>query len=454
MDNFNLNNYNRVYFCGILGVSMQGLAKHCLFLGKKISGSDANCSAIEVFDKNVLISSGLSLKNIKKFQPDLVVYSSAISLTHKELIYAKKKNIKTIKRSELLGEILKLGSKSIAVSGCHGKTTITAMLAHVLYSANIKFTAFIGGDDTFFGNYFSNGYDFVLTEACEFKKNFLDLSPNYCIVSNIDDDHQDSFVDMQDRISTFKKFIEGKVAIINEDDINSNSLKHFTSVSIGIKNKAQYCAKNLQLISPTLSMFSLYCGNRYLCKITLNVGGLYNIYNALSCCALCCSLNIDIKYIKKGLKSFCGVKRRLQNIGKIQDCEVIIDYAHHPTEIACVLDNLKITEKDLVVFQPHTYSRTKCLMDSFVKVLGTVKNLVIYKTYPAREKFDRLGDFTTLYNNICNGNNSVKLIKTQANLIKYLTKKINFDRIIFLGAGDMPNKIQKIINSKKRLKNV
>ena len=447
MSKLNLNNYNRVYFCGILGVSMSSLAKHsAIQLGKAVSGSDSAIKGkVSLFD-GVIGYSGKNLNAIKSFNPDLVVYTSALDMSNKELRYAKKNGIAICKRSEFLGAICGQYKTSVAISGCHGKTTVTSMVARILRSANKNFTSFIGGVDNQLGNYYYSGEDIVILEACEFKKNFLDIKANISVVLNIDNDHADSFLDMNDRIETFKKFASNGVSIINADDKYCSSLIGITTLTYGINKTSKYSARSVKLNSFGGYTFDFYIGDVKKGKIELKILGKHNIYNALCACAVADSLNIPFIKTKSALENFENVKRRMEYVGKLYDKDVFCDYAHHPTEINSFINGIACkSSQNLFVFQPHTYSRTRELMSEFTKVLSQVNNLIIYKTFPSREKFDKKGSAKSLYKEIKNEkNNNVKYASSPRRLKKELCKNSFYGKIYVLGAGDVYNIIKKL----------
>ena len=435
---------------------MSALAIHSFNSGLEVCGSDKAVKKTDnLKDFPIKIYSGKSAKNIKKFSPDLVVYTSAISSNSPELKFARKQGLKILKRSEYLGLILKGFNKSVAVCGCHGKTTTTAMLSHVIKESDLEFTTFIGGEDSALGNYYSNGNKLAVCEACEFKKNFLDLSPTHAIVLNIDDDHQDSFVDMQDRINCFKKFISNSLSVVNADDENAKKTIGNTSVTYGINSKCAYKAKNVKQNKFLGVSFTLYFNDNRLGRINLREGGVHNVYNALSVSAISLNLGVPFTSIKKGLEGFEGVSRRMQNLTDLLSpsekvktrVQIIADYAHHPTEIKRLIEQVRAGNSDHFVFQPHTYSRTRELMDKFVDVLSDVENLYIYKTYPAREKRDKKGDAKALYKALKKKRASlkVKYVKNDRRL-KAVFNSVKEGRIFVVGAGDLYDKVKKYLN--------
>ncbi len=428
---------------------MDALARYCFSRGFHVSGSDTvfSDSVKKLITMGVPVLKGHRGKNIEG--ADLVVYSSAISVDNPELLCSQRKNIPTIKRSVLLGEILKEYKTKIAVCGSHGKTTTTSMIAHILNCANVHPTAFIGGEDCEFGNLLDGEGDFAVCEACEYKKNFLDLSPDIAVVLNIDKDHCDSYLDIEDEIQTFAKFIEGKRSVVNVDDVNARKIIDSHSVTYAIENPARFTAKNLESDSGKYS-FDVYNEKKKLGKISLSVAGKHNIYNALSAVACCSLCGIEFPKIKEGLENFCGVKRRNEYLGELLGQKVYCDYAHHPKEIFETLKTVSEQNRHpLVIFQPHTYSRTVALMEEFSAVLSACERLIIYKTYPAREEFNKEGCAHTLYEKIIKNGGNATYAHTPQDLYKSIKRNIaDTSCILTLGAGDVYEIIKSFV--KKR----
>ena len=443
--------YKKIHFIGVCGVSMSGLALHLNSLGFKVSGSDIsnNLTLKRLKNKGILTFNKHSPSNLEGV--DLVVYSSAIDENNPEIVEAKKQNIPLLKRSQLLGQILSTYKNSIAVSGCHGKTTTTAMINLALEFNNLDPTVFIGGNYKKMGNYKKGSSSFAVVEACEFKKNFLDLSPKYAVVLNIDNDHLDCYKNMQEIKNTFSSFIDGAISIINIDDCYAKDILNFTTLTFGINNKACFMAKKLKFNGRGYS-FSVYAYSTYLGRVKLKVLGKHNVYNALATIALTETLKLPFLKTKLALESFSGVERRNQFLGSLQGCDFYADYAHHPKEINSTLSAFNSLNKPYgVVFQPHTYSRTKYLMEEFILALKGVKDLIIYKTFPAREKFDKEGCAKTLYHNL---KESGKETVYYANDIKELKNaliklKEKYKIIVFLGAGDIYDIAKKLLKIKK-----
>ncbi len=438
--NFTNFKFLNVFFIGIGGISMSALAKYFMANGYVVSGSDNAKSSLTVELEKLGATVFYSHNPTNLNGVELVIYSSAISSDNPELSFAVEKGIPCIKRSRVLGEILSRYKRSVAISGCHGKTTATAMLSQILLSANLDPTVFLGGEYSVYGNFLRGNSNLAIAEACEYKKSFLDLDPKIAVVLNIDNDHLDSFDGMADLVSSFKQFVGNRLAVINADEKYINDISNCTTVTFGINNIATYYAKDITQTQSGISFVANAYSKPY-GKINLAVKGVHNVYNALSAFAVADMLGVPFCTIKRGLQAFNGVKRRNELLGSVNGIEFYADYAHHPSEIKATLSAFKGNGDFITVFQPHTFSRTRILMKDFVSAFNGQDNLIIYKTYPAREDFDRKGCARTLYKNLQENLSNCYYAdsKTQLNnLIGQITKNNGkIRRVVFLGAGDI-----------------
>jgi UDP-N-acetylmuramate--alanine ligase len=437
----------KFHFVGIGGVSMSALAEYSHLNGAIVSGSDQVKSAKtdRLVNLGCKIYTGHRAKNVR--DADAVIYTVATSNDNPEIRYAKKKGIPVYTRGEFLGSVMDRYENSVAISGCHGKTTTTAMIASVLISAGKDPTVFLGGDHYEFGNFRAGHSNFAITEACEYKKSFLNIRPKIAVVLNVGNDHLDTYGNIDEVISAFNKFIGNNFAIVNADDMNSKQVFNASTVTFGINNLACYRATQIKnqkgAYSFNLNAYSINRG-----RVKLKVLGYHNIYNALATFAVCDILGISFSHIKKGLEEFLGVKRRNEYLGKINGVEFFADYAHHPDEIKVMLDLYKQNgDNFLTVFQPHTYSRTKLLMDDFVCNLKRTNPLIIYDTYPAREKYDEDGSAHALYNMLREvGQEKVYYAQDEGRLIGLINEcSVDVNRVLILGAGDVYEKIKKLL---------
>ncbi len=416
---------------------MSALAKFLSINGYRVSGSDGvrseQTEALAFYGINVFI--GIDEDRAELLNADAVVYTDAVSSCHDELKRARRLKKRLFSRAELLEMLCKQFSKVAAVSGSHGKTTCTSMCAHILKSANVPFTAHIGGEDSQFSNFYSSGEEYFVTEACEYKKNFLKVKAETVAILNIDLDHMECYLDEQELLSSFKKFATAaKTAFVCADDKRCLELGDFPS--FGIKNTlADYRAIELRENGQRYS-FTVEEYGKALCRVRLNGVGYCNVYNALAAFAMMRSFGFCEQEIVKGLESFTAVKRRFERIGGYKGVSFICDYAHHPREIVSTIATAqRICKGNLyVVFQPHTYSRTKLLMGEFVEALRPLQHLMIYKTFPARETYDEEGSGERLAQRLGNC-----LYSENVYVLKMWIKKTvkEGDLVLFLGAGDI-----------------
>lgn len=407
---------------------MSSLAKFLFNHGKKVEGSDI-CDSVFTDDlrKNGIAVSVGSRPSIKDF--DAVIYTDAVRDNDLQLCEARQLGKPLLSRGQLLYEISKNFKNVIAVSGCHGKTTCSSMLAHIFKVADKKFGAHIGGRDLDFGNYFYNGNDYFITEACEYKKNFLLLKPDVALVLSSRADHLECYGSEEELKKSYSHFAgAANVKICLYGDIDLGGL------TFGFDKNADYSARRICEENGRYS-FTAYEGDCELGRISLNVYGKHNILNAVAATAAARSAQISFRDIRQGLSEFRGVERRFENIGNINGATIIADYAHHPDEIKVSLRAAKkITSGRLfVVFQPHTYSRTKNLFRQFVSVLSPLNNLLIYRTYAAREYYDDAGSALTLSHHI----KKSRYGDSVQDITDFILKAAEGDTVLFLGAGDI-----------------
>ncbi len=407
---------------------MSALAKILYSFGKTVGGYDKVGSSYteELAADGIQINIGCG--NLEGFQA--VVYTDAINDNNPLLIEARKLGKKLISRGELLREISKKFSSTIAVAGCHGKTTCSCMLTHIFDCAHKEFTAHIGGRDLDYANFCIKGFDYFITEACEYKKNFLYLQPQIAVILNSDADHLDCYGTAENLKKAYMQYASNSEKVIKL----YGDLPEACGLTFGYDDRADYYAKNIRGKDGKFS-FNAYEKHMLLGKVTLNVYGKHNVLNALAALAAAREAGFSFDDIASGLQSFKGVERRFEFIGTANGATCIADYAHHPKEIQAALKTVRqICSGELyIVFQPHTYSRTKLLFKQFVRVLGSVKNLLVYKTYAAREYFDDAGCALTLSKALTN---SVYADGLQG-MCDFLMNAGKGDVVLFLGAGDI-----------------
>lgn len=449
MENIDLKKAAHVYFIGIGGVSMSGLAKILLKKGFTISGSDMNRSNLTagLEDMGVVINYNQVACNITK-DIDYIVYTAAIHENHKEYARAKELGIPLINRAVLLGKIMEDFKRAIAISGTHGKTTTTAMLSHILLEAKLDPTVSIGGVlDIIGGNILIGGNEIFLTEACEYTNSFLDMSPNIEVILNVEADHLDFFKDIDDIRASFKKFIDkldknGTLVINSSIKDYDKLVEDFKGKLIRVgENNADIIAKDIVFDERGFVSFSYTAFSKDMGRISLLTTGEHNVYNALAAIGVALDLGIDAESIRKGLGSFVGAKRRFEHKGRlIGDIDIIDDYAHHPQEIEASLKAARKypNKRVVVVFQPHTYTRTKALLSEFAKALSLADIIVLAKIYPARETDDLGISSLDIVRLIEKEGKEVYYIDNFNDIETFLLEKLcPQDMCITMGAGDI-----------------
>lgn len=428
--------FKSFYFIGMGGVSMSALAEYVLSLKKKVGGSDRDLSALAKL-KSMGAETDGGPRVLENYE--VIIYTDAVRRDDPELKLARKLNKLILSRGRFLKEVSSDFGRVIAVCGCHGKTTTTAMLASVFRAAGKKFGAHIGGNAAGFGNFYCNGNDFFITEACEYKKNFLYLRPDTAVVLNTDSDHLECYKGEEDLKNCYRRFASrAQTAVVPyKDDLflagsdKNKCLKNLqTFGGRGADFYAENVCDNQGFYSFELNAFGKNCG-----KISLTVPGGHNVNNALAVAAAAMAEGINFECVKRGLEEFEGVERRMQMLGRINGARYVADYAHHPSEISASLKTAQaITRGRLyVVFQPHTYSRTKNLFPQFVSVLSGVRRLLIYRTYAAREYFDDGGSALTLAKAV----GGSRYGDRPEDIIKFASSAKDGDTVLFLGAGDI-----------------
>ncbi len=432
-----LKSINKIYFIGIGGISMSALALFLHGCDYEVCGSDGMRSeqTEKLTSRGIKVYVGADETRAELAGADAVVFTDAIPLQHAELQRAMALKKRLYSRADFLGLLCKEFANVIAVAGSHGKTTCTAMVAHVLKGVGVPFTAHIGGDDAALGNFYTDGREYFVTEACEYKKNLLKIPAHKAILLNMDKDHMECYDGEEDLMNCFRCYCaQADTSFVCADDEKCLSLGDFPS--FGIQNSgADYRATNLRANGERYS-FTVEEYGKALCRVKLSAIGRCNVYNALAAFAVARSFGFDEREIVAGLESFRAIKRRFEKIGVYRGASFICDYAHHPREIASTVRTAQgiCRGKLYVVFQPHTYSRTKLLMPEFLSVLRPLKNLMIYKTYAAREAYDGAGSAATLSRALGNS-----LYAENVYVLKMWLKKTvkEGDVVLFLGAGDI-----------------
>lgn len=438
-----------VHFIGIGGISMSGLAEILMKGGFTISGSDSYESELtnHLEDKGAKIFYGQQASNIQE-GIDVVVYTAAIHADNPEYVAAVKAELPMLSRAELLGQMMKNYKYSVGISGTHGKTTTTAMIAVILMVAHKDPTISVGGIlKAIGGNIRVGGSNLFVTEACEYTNSFLSFFPNMEVILNIEADHLDFFKDIDDIRHSFRLFAEKLpkegLLVINSDIERYQEITQGLEcriITVGQKASNDFSAAHITYDKYARDTFDLLIHGKKAATITLGVPGEHNVYNALAAIAVCMDLGIDMECIKAGLEEFTGIERRFEKKGEIGGIVIIDDYAHHPREITATLKTARNYPHNKIwcVFQPHTYTRTKAFLDEFAESLAAADEVILADIYPARET-DTLGiSSRDIAQRIEALGTKVHYFSSFEEIEKFILKKcMHGDLLITMGAGDI-----------------
>ena len=446
-----------IYFCGIGGISMSGLAEILLDRGFQVSGSDMKESELTdaLSAKGARVFIGQRASNVTE-DIDCIVFTSAIHEDNPEYQKALEFGLASMTRAELLGQLMRNYACPIAVSGTHGKTTTTSMISDILMAAETDPTISVGGIlETIGGNIRVGNSDYFVTEACEYTNSFLSFFPKISLILNVEEDHMDFFKDLQEIRDSFHAFASllpaDGLLIINGDIPEYEALCAELPCQVLSFGSSEYCDYYPTEITYNKSghisaLVRTRQGEDF--TLSLSVPGEHNLFNALAALALADYLGIDREISLAALKVFKGSKRRFEYKGSLGDIVVIDDYAHHPTEITATLTAARKYPCDRVwcVFQPHTFTRTKAFMDEFAEALSLADEVVLAEIYPARET-DNLG--------ISSGDLQAKILALGKNCHYFpsfdaienflLENLIHNDMVITMGAGDIVKVGEKLL---------
>ena len=379
----------RVHLVGIGGVSMRPLGLVLQGMGLQVSGSDMNSSVStdELIAKGIRVEIGHRAENI--VGADCVIRTAAVHNDNPEIAGARAAGIPVFERAQAWGVIMQAYKNAICVSGTHGKTTTTSMVAHVLMAAQLDPTIMIGGYLPLLraGHRVGNG-DTILLESCEYCDSFLNFFPTLAVILNIEADHLDYFKDLQDVEKSFRKFAQLSTGgvLANGDDANTvDTLRGMDYISFGLKESNRIHAEN---VSEDWRKFDVVCDGEVYCHVELVVHGHHNTLNALAAAGTAWMLGIPGEAVSAGLATFRGAGRRMEFKGTFNGADVYDDYAHHPGELAATIDAVRTMgyKRIIFAFQPHTYTRTKALFEDFAQQLKRPDVLVLAEIYAARER--------------------------------------------------------------------
>lgn len=430
-----------VYFLGIGGIGMSALARYFNSRKHKVSGYDRTESALT----KQLVEEGMAVHytddiNLADKNAALVIYTPAIPAAHKEFNFYKNNGYQVIKRSEALGFITE-NKLNICVAGTHGKTTTSAMVAHILRDSGFGCNAFLGGIATNYNsNFWSSDKNICVAEADEYDRSFLKLSPDVAVITAMDADHLDIYgteKNMQDAFIAFTQKIKPgglllhKLGLARENEFNAGKIWTYGASNIN----ANCFARNIQIKNGAY-FFDVVVNNQTIEGVELNMGGRHNIENAVAAISIAKYLQIDDGKIKKAVASFKGVKRRFEYVLKSGNHILIDDYAHHPEELRALLSGAKELYPGLkctVIFQPHLFTRTRDLADGFAEALGIADEVILLPIYPARELPIEGVSSEMILNKI---NRQPKMVLQKTELVKWLNDN-STELLITSGAGDI-----------------
>ncbi|MCH5199626.1 MAG: UDP-N-acetylmuramate--L-alanine ligase [Oscillospiraceae bacterium] len=452
MEDF-LTGKKHIHFIGIGGSGMYPLAQILHSQGFYLTGSDNNeTETLELVRKmGITVFLGQRAENIK--DADLIVYTAAIMDDNPELIAARESGVTTIERATLLGLITSRYSNSVCVSGTHGKTTTTSMLTQIFLAENIDISAVIGGKlKAIGGSGIAGSSDTMVCEACEFLDHFLKLSVNVAVVLNVDEDHLDYFKNLENIISSFRKFCDNatKAVIVNGDDANSMRAVEGISgkdiITFGKSADNKWYPENIRHIGPLETAFTIMHYDKAICEAVIHVPGEHNILNAVAAAATAHYCGVSAEAIAKGLDEFKGAGRRFEKYGEYGGITVVDDYGHHPAEIGATLNTAKGMgfKRVWAVHQPFTYSRTYTLMDDFAEVLSIADKTVLTEIMGSREK----NTFNVYSKDLCDKIEGAVWFPEFEQVADYVSENAKEgDLIITLGCGDV-YKVARMICSK------
>ncbi len=455
----NFSNIKKVHMIGIGGVSMSGIAVVLKKAGFEVTGSDRSYGDMtDILEQNgIKVFIGSNAELVK--DADIVVYTSAISQHDSEFVKAKSLGIPTIERAKFLGMLLDNYEIPICIAGTHGKTTTTSMTSLIFIDAGYDPNVQVGGKHKKLGNlnYRIGNSEYFILEACEYVDSFLNFPHHTATILNIDEDHLDYFSGIEEIKQSFKKFIlnikSNGVLVMNKDDINSMDVLNQVKKQLLKKNVSIY---TFSLSDPTANIYAknISCNIKgfYSFDVTdnetgktysyyLTVPGIHNVYDALAAITTAHAHGIKFEDMKKTLNEFCGAKRRFElkaNLGN--NILVYDDYSHHPTEIKATLAaaKQKHPNKIIAIFQPHTYSRTKELLDDFSSAFFDADVVIMPNIYAAREIDDGSISSKDLVKRLKEQNLDAHYIEDFSEIVKYVKSIAQpNDIILTLGAGDV-----------------
>ncbi len=449
--------FRNIYFIGIGGIGMSAIAKYLHLAGYKVAGYDLvknqNCEALEKIGIDIHYEENISAINpiFLNVQDSLIVYTPAIPKDHKEYLYFTENNFRILKRSEILG-LLSKSTKSIAIAGTHGKTSVSTLTAWILHNSMVKCTAFLGGiSKNISSNLLVNTEsDFMVLEADEFDRSFLRLNPYISLVTIIEADHLDIYGNTAELEKSFIEFINktntNGSAILNSviSDIIVEKLNKDIKIYrySSFDSSADFYIKNLHRSGEDFC-FDIIMPNSEISGIKTKTGGNHNLENIVAASAAAHLSGVRNNEIKNAIESYTGVQRRFDIKVHKDDRIFIDDYAHHPSEIRETIKAVRemYPQKKITgVFQPHLFSRTKDFAEEFGQSLSELDNLYLLPIYPAREK-PLPGISSKIIFDNCNCKNKYMIQKEE---LYEIIRKQKPELLLTMGAGDIDRLIKKL----------
>ena len=379
----------RVHLVGIGGVSMRPLGLVLKGMGLEVSGSDMNSSVStdELIAQGIQVHIGHRAENIDG--ADCIIRTAAVHNDNPEIAGARAAGIPVFERAQAWGIIMRAYKNAICISGTHGKTTTTSMVAHILMEAELDPTVMIGGYlPLLHAGHRVGGGDTILLESCEYCDSFLNFFPTLAVVLNIEADHLDYFKDLQDVEKSFRKFCQLSTGGILANGDDRNTVETLTGLDYVTFGFGEHNRIHANAVSDDWRRFDVICDGEKYCHFELPVYGHHNAANALAAAGVAWMLGIPGDAVSRGLATFHGAGRRLEHKGTFNGAQVYDDYAHHPGELAATIEAVRSMgyQRMILAFQPHTYTRTKALFDDFVEQLRKSDVVVLAEIYAARER--------------------------------------------------------------------
>ena len=442
--------YKRIHCLGIGGIGLSAVAEILADNGHIVTGTDINPSSVtrHLENKGIKVYPTHEPENVEGV--DAIVYSAAVSDENPEVIRAKELGIPLFSRAQVLGMIMDRYTNAVAICGTHGKTTVTSMTSLILRNAKYKPTILVGGIiPELHGNVEIGENKYFVTEACEYMDSFLELKPSIGVILNIDSDHLDYFKDMEHIVKSFSTFVhqirpDGIIIAYGDNPFVKSILKdRRNKITYGYSESNDFYAENVRFNENGFPSFDICRKGKKIIGLELSVPGEHNVLNAMAAFVTASFLRVDSTTIRDTLKEYHGTNRRFDFNGVTDKGVIVIDdYAHHPTEIRATLKAAKNVRhnKLWLIFQPHTYTRTKALFDEFVDAFGDADAVILTDIYAAREKdiynISSYKLMTAMRNR--HPEMEVYYVKDFEDIVRYIRKVAGKDDIVMtMGAGDI-----------------